>query len=470
MQRCLAALLCSAAALAQVPDNTVWATDFSGTTRFVTKIDPRGEVITSLATAPFTPFGLAVDQFGNCWAGSNGNSVAQIDPTGTVINTFPVGSFPQSVAFDQAGFLWVVNRGSNTVMKLDQAGAQVLTVPLPAGTSPIGVVVDVLGQVWVSGFHASTSTVHTLTVLDQLGTVLNTFNFTAATPGFGFSFPAADITGNIWVANQAQSALLQVDQFGQVVTTTPITTGLPRGCAVDGTGHVWLANQGFAGNCMKIDRAGTVVATFLPPSTSFTTVSIDGNGDPWVFGFSSGKAIKLWQVDATPLVEVAVPSGGSAWGGDTAAFHLARVLQPNADFDGDGYLNNIEITNGTNPFNARSTPAQPQLIQSGIPNLGATVHLGIRLRAEANRGYMIGISAGNGPTVLPDARLLPLSVPLELLTIGLLDGGGDARLSLTIPGNPGLSNQTFYFAYVTLDPASPLGIRTISNDLPITIR
>ena len=58
--------------------------------------------------------------------------------------------------------------------------------------------------------------------------------------------------------------------------------------------------------------------------------------------------IKLWQVDASPLVEVLLPNGGSAWGGDSAAFHLARTLNPAADFDNDGFPNANEIQSGTN--------------------------------------------------------------------------------------------------------------------------
>lgn len=468
MLRCVAALVCSGALMAQAPDNTLWAADASA--GVVTKIDLRGEVITSLATAPFRPFGLALDRLGNCWAGSDGNAVARIDTNGIVIDTFPVGSFPQSVAFDGAGFVWVVNRNSDTVMKLDPSGAQVLTAPLPAGTHPIGAVVDVLGHVWVSGFHSSTATLHTLTVLDPFGTVINTFPFPAASAGFGFWFPAADTTGNIWVANEAQRALLQIDQSGRIVSTTPIATGVPRGCAVDATGHVWLANQGVGGSCMKIDRSGTIVATFLPQGTSPTTVSIDGNGDPWVFGAAPGKAIKLWQVDATPLVEVALPAVGAAWGGDSGGFHLAHALFPNLDFDGDGYPNGVEIAAGTNPFHAGSTPVEPQLIQSGMPTVAGVIRLGIRLRAEANRGYLIGLSAGAGPTALPDARTLPLSVPVDVLVFGLLDGGGDGLFALRIPGNPGLRGLIFHLGYVTLDPAAPLGLGTISNELPIAIR
>jgi hypothetical protein len=356
-------------------------------------------------------------------------------------------------------------------MKLSNAGAQLFTVPLPAGTSPIGVIVDLVGHVWVSGFHSNTSTSHTLTVLDSGGTVLNTYTYNATTAGFGFSFPIADNAGNIWVANQAQNALLHVNGFtGAVMSTTPITTGLPRGCAIDGLGYCWLANQGFAGSCVKVDQNGVIVNTFLPPSTSFTTVSIDGNGDPWVFGFSSPKAIKLWQVDASSLVEVAVPSGGSAWGGDSTGFHLANLILPGADFDGDGVSNANEVAAGTNPFDNRSTPVHPLPIQSTLARPGASFTIGMRLRPDANLGYVLGISLGNGPTLLPDSRTLPLSVPVVLASIGTLNATGDARFSMAVPNNPGLTGLSVYFAYVTLDPAASLGVRTISNDLQVTIR
>lgn len=456
-------------ALAQAPDNTIWATNFSGSIKSISKIDPRGSVLLSVVPSTLTPFGLAVDSAGDVWAGSNGTAISKTDANGVATTTFPVGSFPQSVAIDMAGFVWVANRSSNTVMKLDSLGAVQTTVPLPAGTAPIGVVVDALNQVWVAGFHASTSTTHTLTVLDTAGNVLNTFSYPSAAAGFGFSFPAADPNGNIWVANQAQQALLQINQAGAVVSTTPISTGLPRGCAVDGLGFAWLANQGFAGNCVKVDPAGVIQNTFLPSGTSFTTVSIDGNGDPWVFGFSSGKAIKLWQVDATPLVEVALPSGGSAWGGDSTGFHLARTLQPSGDLDTDGFTNAAEVAAGTNPFQANSTPAAPLPIQSGLPVTGTPVNFTFRLRPDANLLYVAVVSLGNGPIPLPDNRLVPMSIPFFIQSAGLLDANGDARTSMVMPSGPGASGQTFYMMYVTLDAAASLGIRTIGNALPVTL-
>jgi streptogramin lyase len=465
-----ALVLLAPCSLAQAPDNTIWATNFSGSIRSISKIDPRGSIITNVVPASLTPFGLAVDTAGNVWCGSNGNAVGVTDVNGVATQTFPVGSFPQSVAVDMAGFVWVANRTSNSVMRLDSLGAVQVTVPLPSGTSPIGIVVDALNQVWVSGFHTGTSTTHTMTVLDSAGTVLNTFSYTSSTGGFGFSFPAAAPNGNIWVANQAQNALLQLDQNGTVVSTTPgIGTTLMRGCAVDGLGFTWVALQGTGAPVLKVDAAGVVQATFLPSAPSFTTVTIDGNGDPWAFGSGGGRAFKLWQVDGTELAQVSMPSGGSAWGGDSAGFHLARTIASGADFDGDAFTNAVEIAAGTNPFQAQSTPVAPLPIQSGAPNPGAPVNFTFRLRPDAGLLYVVAISLGNGPLPLPDSRLVPMSNPFFLIHAAVLDQNGDGRTTMTMPSGPGVSGQTFYMMWATLDPAASLGIRTIGNALPITL-
>ncbi len=454
------------AVLAQAPDNTIWATNFSGATKSISKIDPRGEVLLSAVPSTLTPFGLAVDGAGNVWSGSNGSAIAKTDAAGVTTVTYPVGSFPQGVAADAAGNIWVANRSSNSVMKLDSLGVQQFTVPLPSGTSPIGLVVDLLNQVWVAGFHSNSSTTHTMTVLDANGTVLNTFPY-ASPAGFGFSTPAAAQNGNIWVGNQSQSTLLQIDQTGAVVTTTPITGGLPRGVAVDGLGFAWIAVQG--GNCHKVDPSGVILNTFVPSGTNLTTVSIDGNGDPWVFGYLSGKATKLWQVDATPLVDVALPAGGSAWGGDSSGFHVARTLAPFADFDGDVFPNTLEVDAGTNPFDAASTPVAPLPIQSGLPVPGAPVNFTFRLRPDAGLLYCAAVSLGNGPIPLPDSRLVQLSNPFLIIHVGVLDATGDGRMTMTMPSGAGVSGQTFYMLWATFDAAASLGIRTIGNALPITL-
>src|SRR5262245_37465432 len=110
MRPSLAMLALASVAMSLAPANTIWATNFSGTIHSISKIDPRGEVLLSAAPAGLAPFGLAVDTAGNVWAGSNGTVITRTDVTGAVTNSFTVGTFPQSVALDRNGFVWVANR------------------------------------------------------------------------------------------------------------------------------------------------------------------------------------------------------------------------------------------------------------------------------------------------------------------------------------------------------------------------
>ncbi len=475
----LSAFVCGA----QQPTNHIWATNFSGSTKSVTRLNLVGSQDNTFTFAgTFTPFGLAVDPTGNLWVGSNGNSVSKVDTSGVTVGTFVVGSFPQSVATDSQGNVFVANRSSNSVTKLNNSGVVQGTTPLGAGVSPIGIIVDQLDTAWVSGFHASTSTVHQLFHLDNAGVVTNTFSYTSTAAGFGFSFPTVDANGDVWVANQARLSVMQIDSAGTVLSETPLSPGLPRGCEVDGLGFCWVASQGTGGRCFKVDQSGVVVATYTAPSgTSFTTVSIDANGDPWVFGFSSGSATKLWQVDATVLATTALPTGGSAWGGDSGSYHLCRDLSPSGDFDGDSFANGDEVANGTNPLDARSTPVAPTPIQSGVAHPGSTVNITMRLRPDANLPYIMAASGGDSPGIpLGDSRIVPLNFDALFLIslqpnpffsgfVGALDANGDAKAQAFIPADPGLVGLSFAVAFVTLNPSASLGIQTVSNSTIINI-
>src|SRR5690606_18403755 len=182
--------------------------------------------------------------------------------------------------------------------------------------------------------------------------------------------------------------------------------------------------------------------------------------------------------DASPLVEVTLAAGHSAWGGDGGAFHLANALHPATDFDNDGFSNDSEIRFGTNPLDARSTPLRPLPIQSGIPAPGNTVYFGVRYRPDAGRIFALGLALGATPGItLPDGRNIPLN-PDPLLTlslslpgfVGTLNTTGDGLVQFPLPNNPRLSGLPFVAAFITLDPTAPSGIRTISEGLGLMIR
>jgi DNA-binding beta-propeller fold protein YncE len=490
-----AAVLCAVGGLAPAqPDGALWApSGVNNLSQAINKVDPAGRLITSFVIPSFNPFGVATDAFGNGWFGSGTTTstrVARVDVLGNVTGTFPCAAWPQSVACDASGNLWLACRTGLSVQKMDGAGNILTTTPLPGGAVPIGIIVDQQGNVWASEFGLSTNTTHSMFKLDATGTIVGTFPFGPnATPTFGFNYPSIDLNNDVWVVNQARSSVIQLNSGGGLINETPLGSSAGRGSQHDSLNFTWLAIQGFAGRVVKMDQSGTIVASIPPPPNtpqlSFTTCAIDGFGDPWAFAFtttSTGRAIKLWQVDGTVLTSVAIPAGHSAYSGDAGGMHLAANLLPGGDIDNDTFGNLAEFVAGTNPMRADSTPLRPLPIQHGLPSIGTTIRLGLRLRSDAGLNYVMGASLGSTPgIVLPDSRVIPLNVDVMLLvslttpTIfgnfqGTLNATGDALANVNIPPDAGLVGFTFFVAWVSLDPAAPSGIRHISNALPITIQ
>jgi len=487
-------LLAAATPASAQPDGALWAPSGANAISLaINKVDPAGRLITSFVIPSFSPFGVATDAFGNGWFGSGtaaSTRVARVDVLGNVTGTFTCAAWPQSVAGDASGNLWLACRTGLSVQKMDGAGNVLTTTPLPGGAIPIGIIVDQQGNVWASEFGLSTSTTHSMFKLDPTGTIIGTFPFGPnATPTFGFNYPSVDLNNDIWVVNQARASVLQLNSAGGLINETPLGSTAGRGSQHDSLNFTWLAIQGFAGRAVKMDQNGTIVASIPPPpntpSLSFTTCAIDGFGDPWVFAFtttSTGRALKLWQVDGTILTSVTIPAGHSAYSGDAAGMHLAANLLPAGDFDNDTFANLAEFVAGTNPMRADSTPLRPLPIQHGLPVVGTTVRLGLRLRSDAGLNYVMGASFGSVPGIaLPDSRVIPLNVDaLLLLSLttpalfgnfqGALNATGDALAQVNVPGDPNLVGLTFFVAWVSLDPAAPSGIRHISNAHSLTIQ
>jgi streptogramin lyase len=71
---------------------------------------------------------VAIDGSGNVWVANIGNgtvgtvsgdsNVTELSSTGSLIGTYPAGSYPYAIAIDGSGNIWVANFGSNTVTEL----------------------------------------------------------------------------------------------------------------------------------------------------------------------------------------------------------------------------------------------------------------------------------------------------------------------------------------------------------------
>ncbi len=257
-----------------------------------------------------TPYSVAVDNNGRLWVVDRGNSrVLRFEgaaskvsgaaadgvlgqPGFTTKNTALTAqgmNLPHGAAVDAAGRLWVVDTSNNRVLRFDSAAG------LANGTAASGV----LGQ---PGFTTGAA------ALTQAGMYLP-------------QGAAVDAGGRLWVADTSNSRVLRFDgaaskangtaangvlgQASFTVRTAALTQAgvdLPRGVAVDANGRLWVADTGnnralwFDGAATKANGAA---ANGLLGQASFTAevaaATAQGLSQPFGVGVDSGG--RLWVAD-----------------------------------------------------------------------------------------------------------------------------------------------------------------------------
>jgi len=336
----------------------VYVADFGNHT--IRKITPTGAVTTLAGTAGATgstdatgaaarfngPASVATDGSGNVYVAEFSNrTVRKITPAGVVTtlagtagltgSTDATGAaarfnFPQGVATDSAGNVYVADSGNSTLRKITSAGlvttlagtAGVLGSTDAAGAAasfrgPTGVATDSAGNVYVA--DSSNNTLRKITPAGLVTTFAGTAGAFGSTDATGaaarFNGPAgaaADSAGNVYVADQQNHTLRKITPAG-VVTTLAGTAGVtgstdatgaaarfnsPLGVATDDAGNVYVADFGNH-TIRKITPAGAV-------TTLAGTAGVTGSTD------ATGAAARF----SSPL-GVATDSAGNVYVGDT---------------------------------------------------------------------------------------------------------------------------------------------------------
>jgi len=125
--------------------------------------------------------------------------------------------------------------------------------------------------------------------------------------------------------------------------------------------------------------------------------------------------------------------------------------------------------------------AEASILASGTGRIGTAVTLSVLANDDPGFAYQVGTSLGTGPIPI-DTRSLNLS-PDGLLFVstsgfwpgifsgyrGVIDSKGQAQATINIPNVTVLIGTRLHTAFVTLDPAAPSGIRSISNTDSFTI-
>jgi sugar lactone lactonase YvrE len=270
-----------------------------------------------LETARFSgPEGIAVDSSSNVYVADNaGFRIRKILPTGfTTTLTGKTGisddetsalffPFPDGVAVDSFGNVYVTNWGDHTIRKTTSAGVTTTLAGL-AGTSgsadgaglaarfysPAGIAVDGAGNLYVAdkGNHA----LRKITPAGEVATLAGSAGACGNADGAGaaarFNYPtgiAIDNIGNLYVGDSGNHTIRKITPAG-VVTTLAGSAGSagsadgtgtaarfnsPNGIAVDGTGNVYVADRENH-TIRKITPAGVVttvvgqagIASFVP--------------------------------------------------------------------------------------------------------------------------------------------------------------------------------------------------------------
>lgn len=209
----------------------------------------------------FYPSGVAVDVTGAVWISDTANHVIRrVSPDGQ-FELFAgkvgiVGSddghredatfrYPQGLAFDHAGNLYIADSGNSTIRRLrpdgivetwagrsDERGHQDGDRNSARFITPMGLAWDITGDLWVSDFSA-----HTIRKVDRDGRVM-TVSGKAGTPGFRdgdgvrarFVYPAGidlDAQGRLWIADSGNGLIRVVsrDSFTATMAGNSETPG-----------------------------------------------------------------------------------------------------------------------------------------------------------------------------------------------------------------------------------------------------
>lgn len=221
----------------------VWVPN--GDNSSVTKLTNSG---TAASGTPYFNGGLdgpgyvAIDGSGNAWL-ANHTTLSEFNNSGTPITGsggYSGASLTNTntLAIDGSGNVWVMTGAS--VVKVSNAG----TVPSSGYTGagmdePIAAAIDGSGNVWALNYGSSSDV-----ELSNSGSILsgaNGYSFPAT--GWGVGAPntnqaiAVDGSGNVWIINPANSAI--VEQIGVATPViTPICAGLPATPTVNGTSNL----------------------------------------------------------------------------------------------------------------------------------------------------------------------------------------------------------------------------------------
>ncbi len=171
---------------------------------------------------------------------SYGENITLLDPGAMVkgqLHFDAHGDFPAQMAADGSGNIWVTQHQRNIIIKLDPFGTTIGKYDV--GSSSEGIALDPSGNVWVG------TDAHEIVKLSPTGQILNRTHLDTRDWKFGPDRVVADQAGYVWVANP-MNGVVELDPSGRIVASYPMPN--PVALAIDAQRNVWVVNNQSGGN------------------------------------------------------------------------------------------------------------------------------------------------------------------------------------------------------------------------------
>ena len=272
------------------------------------------------------PNGVALDSAGSMYVTDSGNNrVVKFSSSGVVLQVFntsnPALFNPRGVALDSAGNVYVVDNSNNRVVKFSSSGMvlQVFNTNNPVLSNLYGVALDSAGNVFV------TDTINGCVVkFSSSGVVLQVFN--TSDPVLAYPFGVAlDSAGNVYVTDEGR--VVKFDSSGvvlQVFNTSNPALFLPLDVTVDSAGNVYVADGGH-GRVVKFSSSGTVLQ-LLSSLSSFLHacgVVVDSFGNVYVVENINNRVVKFNSSGSVLQFFNAAVSGDFGIAADSSGVYVA---------------------------------------------------------------------------------------------------------------------------------------------------
>ena len=225
----------------------------------------------SSTPGPNYPSAEAFDGSHNLWVANGGNeqifeyAVGQLGSTGSpvpdVTLSVPDLYSPSAMAFDGSGDLWVTAQGDKlfefTASQLSSSGSPTPAVIIsPAAIdNPGGLAFDGGGNLWMTN-GGTTNTVIEFTASQLVHTGSPAPNITLTANAGSIDSPghlAFDGSGNLWLANEGNSTVVQLGagditsssspSAAVVISANAGSLDAPVGLVFDGSGNLWVNNS-----------------------------------------------------------------------------------------------------------------------------------------------------------------------------------------------------------------------------------